>query len=152
MSAQIIERVDRKTLFLGSGILAIISQGIVGIFFLMKLNLKMDVSSISWIPLFGIAFYQIGSMTFVYSGRLFSLEVKGIGITLTNVAYDLVALFIKMQFQFAVNNFGIAFTFFSFVFCCAIGTGIVFYLAPETRGKSLKEIREIMDSGIKMKK
>ncbi|XP_033217070.1 facilitated trehalose transporter Tret1-like [Belonocnema kinseyi] len=152
LSTQIIERIDRKILFLSSGILAIISQAIVGIFFWVKFHIKMDVSSMNWIPLFAITVYEmvgntgIGSMGLVYSGELFSPDVKGIGITLTNISFELAAFFVKLQFRAVVSNYGIASAFFSFAISCAVGTVTVFYLAPETKNKSLKEIQKIMVS------
>ena len=150
-STQIVERVDRKMLFLGCGILATIAQGTVGIFFFLKYNMKMNVSSFSSIPLVGITIYEvvsntgIGSMGFVYSGELFSPEVKGVGITLTNTVYDSVAFLVKLQFRVILGAVGISGTFFLFAISCAIGTGIVFQMAPETRGKSLEEIQEFMN-------
>ncbi|XP_033217060.1 facilitated trehalose transporter Tret1-like isoform X3 [Belonocnema kinseyi] len=148
----IIERVDRKVLFLGSGILATIAQGILGIFFFLKFNMQMNVSSASWVPLFGITMYEIvgnagiGSMGFVYSGELFSPDTKGLGITFSYVIYDAIAFLVKLQYHAAVKVIGISGTFFLFSAFCATGTGIVLYIAPETRGKSLKEIQEIISS------
>ena len=151
-STQIIERVDRKVLFLGSGILATMAQLISAIFFLMKFNFKVDVSSVSWVPIFAITTYEfvgnigIGSMGFVYSGELFSPDVRGLGTTFTYIVFDGISFLVKLQFYAVVHTIGISGTFFLFSALCIIGTGIVFYIAPETRGKSLEEIQKILET------
>ena len=149
-TTQFIDRFRRRPLFLVSGILSGISLGIVGLYFFLKLYLQFDVSSIGWLPLIGlVAFYFSCNMgltiiPMVFLSELFPLNVKGEAVALANFVATLLAFTSKLAFQALVNVGGIYMPFFIFSCCCIGGSFIVFWIAPETKDKSLEEIQDIL--------
>lgn len=152
ISTIVVENVGRRNLFLTTGILAGLSQGLVGLFFFLKFYLKMEIPKISWLPLLGVSMYEVigsvglSSLYYVYQGELFSDEVKGLGVTLTNISYEVITFFIKLYFQIVIDTIGIYSVFFGFGICCIIGSCLVFWISPETKGKSKEEIQILLSS------
>lgn len=149
-STLMIEKFERRHIFLITGILASLSQGSVGLFFFLKLYMKIDVSSITWLPLVGVSAYEVvgsigmSSLYYVYQGELFSDEIKGQGVTCTNISYEILTFLVKLNFQLVIEAVGIYSVFWAFGVCCAIGSCVTYKITPETKGKSKREIQQLL--------
>ena len=149
---EVIERAGRKKTFLFSGIFSALGLGIVGLFFFIKFYLKSDLTSMSWIPFAGLIFYNIASnlgissLTYVITGEMFALNVKETAITCVTITNDLLAFLVKVVFQWMNNVAGIYSTFWMYAFFSIVGTILFYWIAPETKGKTLEEIQEGLHS------
>ncbi|XP_033211571.1 facilitated trehalose transporter Tret1-like [Belonocnema kinseyi] len=152
VATQLIERLGRRMLYITSGICSTLALIIVGIFFLMKLQFKMDVTSISFLPLVGLIIFEIaasvgiGPLPFVLGGELFSVRLKNIAIAVIFITAALAAFLVELIFPIMNKAVGIQVSFLIFAFCCLSGTSFLFYIMPETKGKSLSEIQMILNS------
>lgn len=157
IASQFIERAGRRKLVLFSAIFSGFGLLIVGSFFFIKFYLKNDIESITWLPLFGLIFYNIastlgvGSLTYVITGEIFSLYVKVTAVTCSAIIVDLMIFLVKVSFQWMNNNIGIYTTFWIYSFCCFVGGITFFFFAPETKGKTLEEIQDILHLNSKNK-
>lgn len=148
--SQFIERIGRRKIVLYSSIFSSIGLIIVGLFFFIKFSLNFDVNSITWLPLFGLIFYNIastlgvGSLTYVITGEIFSLYIKVTAITCSAIIADIMIFFVKLSFQWMNNIIGIYTTFWIYSICCFSGGIIFFIFSPETKGKTLEEIQDIL--------
>ncbi|XP_043481727.1 facilitated trehalose transporter Tret1-like [Leptopilina heterotoma] len=149
-SSQIVDLWGRRPTFLLSGILSSLSLSSVGLYFYLKSYADSDVSSVSWLPLIGMLSFtfscNIGLTTipYLYMGELFSVKVKGVA---TMVSLIMEAIFLyssKMIFPLVSHWCGIYVSFWIFAFTCLIGSVTVFCLAPETKGKNLEEVLELL--------
>ncbi|XP_033212349.1 facilitated trehalose transporter Tret1-like [Belonocnema kinseyi] len=89
-STQLIDHWGRRPVLLFSGITSAISLGIISLFFFLKDFLKIDVSSVTWLPLAGLILYQcmcsfgISTISTVFEGELFSVKVKNIAVMIAS--------------------------------------------------------------------
>ena len=149
---QIVERVGRRKIVLFSGTFAALGLGIVGSFFFLNNYLKANITSIAWLPFAGLMFYNIsvnlgfGSLTSVLMGEMFALNVKVTAITCLTVSTDVIMFLIKLMFQWMNETFDIYTTFWMYSIFCLIGTLVFFFITPETKGKTLEEIQDVLHS------
>lgn len=151
ISVPLVERVKRKVILLYSGILCTIGMIIVGIFFLMEKQ-NIDVTSLRWVPLFGLTLYSFMNtfgflnLFYIFQGELFSSEVKSQAVTTCKIVITFFMFLSLVRFQEMVNILGLHVIFFVFAGIAAMGTYFVFIITPETKGKSVEEIQLLMKS------
>ena len=151
LNTLVIERIKRRKLLLWSGILSAVAQGIMSSFF-FAVEYKIDVSSISWVPLVASSLYEfglsvgIGNIFYVLQGELFSLDVRSYGITVIKIVYMIFTYFFLFRFQVLLENLGAHFIFCFFSIFCFIFTIILFKIIPETKGISLDEIQKGLET------
>lgn len=142
-STKLIEFWGRKPIYLFSGVTS-------ATFFFLKDYVKTDVSTVSWLPLVGLILYQfmcnacISTITNVFVGELFSCKVKGPAVMITSIVMTLLMFATKMMIPTLNNSYGIYTTFWIFSFVCLIGPIIVSSITPETKGKNLEEVSEML--------
>ena len=142
----------RRILMLWTGILAAMFLGIVSLFFFLKFYLKIESLSagISWLPLLALVCYQvvcsfgIASIPNILMGELFPPEIKGIAICYAFVIIDIYTFPVTFGFEPLNDAVGVYTTFFMFAVCCFVGTIVVYWITPETKGKTLEEIQELL--------
>lgn len=151
LGVKIVDKLGRRILMLYTGIFASLSLGIIATFFLLKFYLKMEnLSYISWLPLFALILYQvvcsfgIASIPNILMGELFPSEIKGMAMCCAFVIIDIYTFPVTLGFQPLNSVLGVYSTFYMFSVCCLIGTIIVYKIAPETKGKSLQEIQNLL--------
>lgn len=147
----LVDRAGRRILLLISHSVMAICLGVLGYFFYIK-EQGEDVSSLGFIPLASVVLFIIvfslgaGPIPWLMAGELFTSEIKGVATGIA-VGLNWVSVFIVTKtFQTLIQKFGQGVTFWYFSVICALGTVFVFFLIPETKGKSLEEI-QIMLSG-----
>lgn len=151
-SCYLVDHWGRKPTFLLSGILSSICLLLIGIFFFFKYYLKIDVTSFSLTPLISLIIFQIVSniglstLPYIYSGELFSVKVKGLAIMISSIFLGLCIFMSKFMTPFLGKAAGIYSVFWLFSSVCFIGPFIIIFIVPETKGKNLEEILEILRS------
>lgn len=152
IGSQLIEYVGRRVLYFYSGIVGSLSLVVVGLFFFLKLYLKIDhLSAIGWLPLFGLASFQIVSaaslnpIPVVLILELFPTDVKSLASAIAFIVFELFVFFITFIFDGFNGIVGIYTTFWIYAVVCITGTYTIFCITPETKGKSLEEIQDLLD-------
>ena len=150
-AAGLVDRAGRRILFLISGLVASLALAAVGLFFFLKYYLELNVSMITWVPLVALISYEVASsmgiatIPYVLLGELFPMNVKGLAVAFGMILGSVFAFIVGLGFQ-ALNSFGgIHTTFWIFATCCLLGTLVVYWITPETKGKSLEEIQAILN-------
>ena len=152
LSTQIIDRFGRRKSYLYSGIFSTIGLIIVGIYFFIKFYLKVDLSSFTWIPFAGLIFYNvafnlgISNVTYCLIGEMFGISVKVTAIVCVSLTTDGISFLVKVIFHWMNMTAGIYTTFLIYAICCISGSFLFFWIAPETKGKTLEEIQKIFHS------
>ncbi|XP_015588166.1 facilitated trehalose transporter Tret1 [Cephus cinctus] len=148
VAAGLVDRAGRRPLMLISGLTAALALAVEGLFFFLKYQLKADVSSITWLPIASLIAYEvmvalgIGTLPYVLLGELFPTNVKGPAVACGIIVGSVFAFMVGLGYQ-AVNSIvGIHSTFWIFALCCAAGTLFVYFITPETKGKTLEEIQK----------
>lgn len=149
-----IDRFGRRILLISSSILSSIFLGVLGAFFYLKDIEGMDLSEYGAIPLAAVLLYALvykyglGLVPIVSMGELFPTSVKAMGMTLSDLTYTVMAMVSLQVYYVTAERYGMYFPFLLFL-CCGLFTAIfVYYVMPETKGKTLEEIQMIL-KGIK---
>lgn len=150
IATQLVERIGRRFLFLFSGVSCSFLLGVVGSFFFCKYRLEVDVSSISWLPLVSLISFQItsamgiGPIPCILMAEFVSIQVKRSAVSCTFIFVYLVVFCTELMFSLVSRCFGIYSGFWIFATVCFVGSVTLFYILPETNGKSLEEIQLIL--------
>lgn len=148
-----IDRFGRRALLISSSILSSLFLGLLGTFFLLKDVLKYDMTTWGAVPLsavlaYALAYkYGLGLVPIVSMGELFPTSVKAIGMTLSDLTYTIMAIVSLKVYYLTIDIYGMYFPFLLFCACGLFTAGFVFFVVPETKGKTLEEIQMILKGG-----
>ncbi|KAJ8705387.1 hypothetical protein PYW07_011214 [Mythimna separata] len=145
----ICKQYGRRPLCFISGIWTAVSM--VG----LSMFLYFKPENMAWIPLMFLMFYicaiSIGlvPLPWIMCGEVFPTKVRGLGSGISSMT-TFVAFFIVVKTAPGMmSNFGEVITFLSYGVIALVGTIVMYFILPETKGKSLQEIEERFKSGSK---
>lgn len=146
----LVDKLGRRILLLLSIIMMALCLFSLAGYFYMKMDLGMDVNQLGWIPLSSLSVYVIafslgfGPIPWMLMGEIFPSQIRGCASSIACL-FNWFCVFLITKFfpSFAVQ-FGIGKVFWFFVICCLVGTLYVYVLVPETKGKSLEEIQDML--------
>lgn len=150
ISIQLIEKYERKSILLYTGLFGTLGLIIAGIYFFFESSKLIDVTSFSWLSIFGILFYDfnftigISNFLYIYLGELFVGEIKSVAITVCKVIC-LIFIFINILLYQELNKFlGIHIIFGIYAINSILLLSILMKITPETKGRSLNEIQNML--------
>ncbi|XP_060879988.1 facilitated trehalose transporter Tret1-like [Metopolophium dirhodum] len=152
VSTLIVDRLGRKILLLSSIIVMAICTLLIGAFFYMKAN-EYDVSSIGFIPLTSMCVFIIlfslgfGPIPWMLIGEIFPAQIKGTACSVACMANWFFAFIVTKFFSSLVSAIHIYNTFWLFTLFSILGTFFVICIVPETKGKTMDEIQEMLGAG-----
>ncbi|CAH0592400.1 unnamed protein product [Chrysodeixis includens] len=153
IATALIDRAGRKVLLYISSVTMTITLGVLGAFFYVQSDLNMDVSNLGWIPLTCIMIYLLGfSLAFgpipwLMMGEILPARIRGSAASLVTAFNWLCTFTVTKTFYNILVAIGPAGTFWMFGIICFIGLFFVILFVPETRGRSLAQIENVL-SGI----
>ncbi|XP_076665642.1 facilitated trehalose transporter Tret1-2 homolog [Andrena cerasifolii] len=147
LSTLIVDRLGRRILLLASIILLFLTSFILGVYFYLSEN-KPDISEeISWLPLVVVCVFIImfnlgfGPIPWMMLGEIFAPEVKGMAASSAGVLNWILAFVVTKFYTDLKGAMDASGTFWLYAGFSAIGIFFVYFLIPETKGKSLDEIQ-----------
>ncbi|XP_077287491.1 facilitated trehalose transporter Tret1-like isoform X2 [Arctopsyche grandis] len=146
VSFLLIEKAGRRILLLQSCIAMGLSLLVIGIFFNFKDGGK-DVSSIGWIPLTSMVVFIItfslgfGPIPWMMMGELFSAECKGVASGIAVMLNWILVFVVTKFFPTMVLTLGKDITFWIFAGFMLAAVFFVYFVIPETKGKSSAQIQ-----------
>lgn len=146
VASVIIDKFGRKFLLITSGLLTGVALSVMTVYFQLK-HSGYDVRPISWIPVACVMSYAatfklgLGIVPIVVTAEIFSAKVKAMGMTIADLFYVFPAIASISVYATLVNNYGIHVPFYVFSVCCFVAVGLIYWLVPETKGKTLEEIQ-----------
>lgn len=137
----------RRPLCFISGIWTAISM------FGLSMFLYLKPENMSWLPLTYLAVYicsiSVGlvPLPWIMCGEVFPTKVRGLGSGISS-ATTFVAFFVVVKTAPGMmTHLGEVITFLIYGTMSLVGTAVLYYILPETKGKSLQEIEERFRSG-----
>lgn len=151
-STIVVDRLGRRILLLSSIITLLVTTFIMGIYFYCIENTTVfnDIKWFAIIPLciFLIMFnFGFGPLPWVMMAEIFAPEVKGIAGSSACLFNWLVAFIVTKFYSNMTSTLQPYGTFWIFSVFCAVGIFFVYFLVPETKGKSLDEIQRELNNG-----
>ncbi|KAJ9581438.1 hypothetical protein L9F63_023370 [Diploptera punctata] len=140
----VVDKLGRRLLLLVSAII------VLGVYFKMSSD-PSSVENIGWLPVVSLVIYIIvysigfGPLPWAVMGELFPTNVKSNASACTAAFCWFIAFFITKFFGDIAEALGSHTAFWIFAGCTFIAAAFVFFLLPETKGKSLQEIQDILN-------
>lgn len=147
----LVDRLGRRSLLLTSSITISISLFLLGFYFYLQHIESVLFENLTWVPVFGISLYLIGyglgleCLPMVLASELFpnDLRAKGCGSTL--VMNNLAIFFVSFCFPLVSAYLGVEYCMWFFSSSCFLGFIVMFFVLPETKGKSFIKIQEMLE-------
>lgn len=155
ISAYVVDKLGRRPLLLISTIGVTICNFIIAVYFYLKLSKEMDVTDVSWIPIVAIMFYifsytiGLSAVVFAILGEIFPTNVKAIAVAVSTINNASIGFGVTKLYQIVNDSLGIYVTFFGFACFSFFFVIFVWFLLPETKGKSLADILVELNSSKK---
>ena len=89
---------------------------------------------------------SLGPVMWVLFSEIFPNQVRGVAISFVGIINSIISYIVQLVFPWELANLGNALTFFIYGMFALVGLGLVMWLLPETKGKTLEEL-EIQLSG-----
>jgi MFS family permease len=149
VSSLLIEKAGRRILLLQSCIIMGVCLIILGIFFKL-LQDEYDVSTVGWIPLLCLVLFIIsfslgfGPIPWMMMAELFAVEFRGTASGIAVIFNWCLVFIVTLCFPIMMSAIGIYSCFWFFAAFMIICIFFVFFLIPETKGKTVSQIQAIL--------
>ncbi|KAF5299087.1 hypothetical protein FQR65_LT09445 [Abscondita terminalis] len=145
----LVEKCGRRSLLLWSSIGSGTVLTILGVYFYFFESLEKS-SALMWVPIvMMLAYFLLNSIGLItvpnlIMGELLPVKIKGLVLSFVNISGGISAGISSKLLQFLDRRFGIYSPFLTFAVFCFIGFVVIYICVPETKGKSLEEIQQIL--------
>ncbi|XP_015597181.1 facilitated trehalose transporter Tret1 isoform X2 [Cephus cinctus] len=153
LAVLLVDKVGRKPLLLFSSAGTCFCLCLLAIFFHLQYA-NMNVSSISWLPLVTIILFNvpysmgIGSLPNAVLSEIFPTNVKAWATMLASTYGSLLGMILIKLFQVISDAKDVFAAFYTLAAIEASFIFFIYFIVPETKNKSLKEIQEILHSHV----
>lgn len=150
-SASVVDRIGRRPLLLISVIGTAVCNFVVGLYFFL-IRQEVDMSGLEWLPTVAImAFvvcYVMGMATVIFAlmGEIFPSNLKAIAGAVYTITSSALSFGVHKLFQVVSDGWGSDVTFWGFAAFGVVFLPFIWFMVPETKGKSLDRILEEMNS------
>lgn len=158
LSSVTIDRFGRKVLFAISSGLTSICLLSLGIYLNFK-HQGYDLMAYSWIPAVSVMAYAIvfklgmGTVPYIIMGEIYATRIKGMGIAFCNGFHTATSIAVFQIYFILRRDYGIHIHFYLFSCLTILVTVFIMFFVPETKGKSLEEIQQLLrDKSLKRSK
>lgn len=146
----IVDKLGRRILLLQSALIMCICLTALGVFFFLKDTHGEDssvVQSIGWLPLVSLSLFMIafslgfGPIPWMMAGELCLIDIKAFVGSTAGTLNWLLAFTVTRTFNALNNSIGSGQVFWLFAGIMLIAFVFIFFVVPETKGKSVEEIQ-----------
>ncbi|XP_060863974.1 facilitated trehalose transporter Tret1-like isoform X2 [Metopolophium dirhodum] len=126
-----------------------ITDGTLGLFFYLQES-GSDVSAIGWLPVTSLVLFIItyclgfGPLPWAIMGEIFPTNLKSVASALTASFCWVLGFILTKLFSTVSDAIGIYSVFWIFAVCCIFALLFTAFLLPQTEGKTLQEIQDIL--------
>lgn len=149
ISSLLVERAGRKILLLQSCIIMGLNLIVLGIYFKLQED-KYDVSAAGWVPLVCLVLFIVtfslgfGPIPWMMMAELFPVEYRGTASGISVIMNWCLVFVVTLCFPLMKDAIGIYSCFWFFAGFMVVCTFFVFFLIPETKGKTVSQIQAIL--------
>ncbi|CAG5021074.1 unnamed protein product [Parnassius apollo] len=147
----VVDRLGRRILLLVSTCGTAIALGLLGMYYLLSDQESPVVSSIGFLPVLSMILFIVtyswglGPLPWAMLGELFPIAVKAVATPIVSGICGILTFLVTRYFEPIANAVGMYVAFWLFGVCCVAGFFFTLFLVPETKGKSLQEIQDMLD-------
>lgn len=151
MSLLVVNRCNRKTLLIGSFVVMAATESAAAALYYVHVYVQ-PVPQFPWLIFAAVVLYAtvfcvgVHPLSFVIRGEFFPQKIKAIGGAITITGISMTAFGTTKTFLLLADTFGMHVNFIIYAIFSVISALYVLWAIPETRGKTLGEIRKIMEN------
>ena len=148
ISSSIVDKAGRRPLLLISMAGSALALFVEGTYFYILNETSIDTSSFSIVAVIGLISFVImfgvgmQSIPICMLGELFPTNVKAFALCLADVYFCVMATVASKYLQITKVEFGLHVSFYGFCVCSVIGLVFIYFVVPETKGKTLEDIQK----------
>lgn len=126
----------------------------LAVYFYLQIYEVVDLSVINWFPVAGLVIYTsvfcvgLGVVPTLMLGEMFSTSIRKHATAVSNIVFGMCVCFMTKVFQLIMSAYGLWLPFFMFSIFCFIGCIVCYFIVPETKGKTLEEIQQMLKGNI----
>lgn len=149
ISSLLIEKAGRRLLLLQSCIIMGLSLIVLGVYFKLKSD-SYNVASFGWVPLISMILFIVsfsmgyGPIPWMMMAELFPVEFRGAATGVTVITNWVLVFVVTLCFPIMEAALGIHNCFWFFAAFMVGSVVFVFFLVPETKGKTVSQIQSIL--------
>nr|WAS30608.1 facilitated trehalose transporter-like protein [Apocheima cinerarius] len=149
ISSLLVERAGRRILLLQSCIIMGFCLIVLGIYFKLQAD-KVNVAAFGWLPLVCLVLFIIsfsmgfGPIPWMMMAELFPVEFRGTATGVTVITNWCLVFIVTLCFPIMKDALGIYICFWFFAAFMIACIFFVFFLIPETKGKTVSQIQAIL--------
>ncbi|XP_048001746.1 facilitated trehalose transporter Tret1-like [Leguminivora glycinivorella] len=150
MTPFVVDRLGRRLLLMISTCGSAITSALLGLYFLLDHLDSPIAASIRFLPLLSLVIFMVtygaglGPLPWAVTSELFPIEVKAVAAPVTTAFCWLLSFLVTKYFGPVSQALGMYAAFFFFGVCCVLAFFFTIFFVPETKGKSLAEIRVML--------
>lgn len=120
------------------------------IYFYLQMYEIVDLSPVNWFPVVGLVAYSIsfcmgiGIVPNLIAGEIFSTSIRKHAASVANVVHATYGCGCNKLFQVLMSAYVMWVPFLFFGSCCLVNALMSYFVIPETRGKTLEEIQQML--------
>jgi MFS family permease len=148
----LMDRVGRRVLLLISELVMAMCTILLGVYFFMADQDSASVVNLSWLPIVALSLFIVvfslgfGPIPWLMMGELFATDIKSVAGPSATTFNWLLAFIVTNTFNNLRNTVGTGQTFWLFAGISLIGVLFVYFVVPETKGKSLADIQKMLEN------
>lgn len=126
-----------------------ITDATLGLFFFIQ-SLEYNVSSIGLLPVSSLVIFIMtycvgfGPLPWAIMGEIFPANLKSVASGLTASFCWLLGFILTKTFDTVCKTIGTHFAFWMYAVCCVFALLFTIFILPDTEGKSLQEIQDML--------
>lgn len=150
LATQFVERVGRKPLMLTSAISCSISLFCLGLYFFLKENNYKSYQKYLFLPVTSMFFYVVaysvgvGPLSGTIITECFASDIRSIANSAIHFISKCLNSALLALFPIGLQYIGITGYVWFFSIICGLSSVFIYKMLPETKGKSIHEIQEIL--------
>nr|QJX15781.1 glucosinolate transporter [Phyllotreta armoraciae] len=157
LSSVLIEKFGRRKLILISSTGTTLNLFFIGVYFYLQSINSSLLPYLQWLPLTGliltVSFYGIGlgPIPHILAAELPPVELRATMAALVLSSCYVVVFVFTFLYPFVSEMYGNEWCVWWFSLNCAVGTILMYFFLPETKGKSLDEIQDMLKNYSQLK-
>ena len=149
----VVDRLGRRILLIVSAFAMASCTIVMGAYFYMQDLDPHEMESLGWLPVTALCIFIVtfsigfGPVPWLMLGEVFGQDVKGLAGSLSGTLNWLIAFIVTKTFSNLVTAINTGPTFWLYSVLSVVGAFFVIFVVPETKGKTLNEIQEQLETG-----
>ncbi|XP_020292407.1 facilitated trehalose transporter Tret1-like isoform X2 [Pseudomyrmex gracilis] len=154
LSTATVEGAGRRPLLIASTLSSSVTLAILAIYLMLD-EKGIDVSAVNLLPVIDVIVFQVafqlglGTLPNALIGELFPTEVKAFAGAIITVFDGVLGFAVSKLYQVIGDWLGADTVYFFFAASCFLAFIMVIFAMPETKGRTFREIQELLASGEK---